>query len=230
MRFLRWLRSMFAPKPVSMVRPIVGVCTHRVNAEDVATLRAMGIGHIRQAIYADFDGAQHVQAALDAGLRVLVVSYRRPEDRAPDRVRFPTVEWQYFNEPYCKGMSPIQAAVVTKGGDVTCGIDHGTPQGWLDTFLLATEPQRVAFHIYGQPLSAAVAPTLAQFSAAIGPWITEIGDLSADEVDKALRLIDGAKYPRVYVYALWSPDDGFTLTGAHRDVIRRFIIHGAPPP
>lgn len=225
MCFLFRKRPMTAP-PIptpSMQRPLVGVCTHRVNADDIAALRAMGVTHIRQALYADNDGAQHIQAALDAGLDVIVVSYRRPEDRAADRARFPDVTWQYFNEPDWSLLSPVQAGAMTHGGDVTSGLAHGTPQAWVDTFILATEPQRIAFHIYGVPLSAAVTPTLAQFANTIGPFITEIGDLSASEVEKALRAIDGAKYPRVYVYALFSPDDGFTLTDAHKAVITKFI-------
>jgi hypothetical protein len=223
-RFLAFLRSLFGRKPAPITRPLVGVCVHRVNDDDVAALRSMGVKHVRMSIYGNNAGETWIDAALAAGLDVLCVAYRTPEQRIADKLRWPTVTWQYENEPQWRTVTPQEAAASTWGGDVTCGIGHGTPTAWINLFRSLVTPMRLAFHIYGVPLSAAVPETLAQFPRDAGAWITEIGDKdSANEVAKTLRLIDGAKYPRVYVYALWSPDDGYTLTPAHRQVIRDFI-------
>lgn len=221
--FIRWLLSLFSHrKPQPLTKPTVGVVCHRVNEVDIAALRAMGVRHVRLSLYPDGDGAQHIDAALAGGLEVLAVSYRAPEYRAHDALRWPMVLWQVGNEPNWPTVTPQQAAERTWGGDVSSGIAHGTPTAWIVEFARLCSSLRLACHIYGQPLSAAVAPTLAQFPWA-GTWVTEIGDKSAGELEKALRLIDGAKYPRVYVYALWSEGDGYTLTPAHQQVIRGFI-------
>lgn len=182
---------------------------------------AMGVRHIRTSLYADGDGSQWIDAALSAGLEVLCVTYRSAEDRVLDAGCWPTVLWQIGNEPDPLTVSPVQAAALTKGGAIACGIGHGTPQAWIDTFLIAIGNQRPAFHIYGQPLSGTMQETMAQFPPSA--WITEIGDKDANELAKSLRMIDGKKFPRVYVYDLYSPDDGMTLTPAHQQVLTQFI-------
>jgi hypothetical protein len=55
-------------------------------------------------------------------------------------------------------------------------------------------------------------------------WFTEIGQKAdAVDLDKALHLLVGTPVARVYVYALWSESDGYTLTPAQRAVIRAFV-------
>ena len=71
-------------------------------------------------------------------------------------------------------------------------------------------------------------PTLRLFGAAgwVGPIIfTEVGTKNPSELLPALAAVP-SNVP-VYVYALYSPDDGYTLTAGERDDIARFT--GAKP-
>lgn len=210
-------------------RPLVGVVAHRLNDRDVRALRAMRVTLVRLSLYPDGDGARWIDRARAEGFDVLVVSYRTRADRRTDRTRWPGVKWQYGNEPDWSHVTPTKAAVAASLSDVSPGLGHGTPRAWMRAFTAKMAPSRapLAVHCYGEPLSAAVASTLADARASAGRraiWFTEIGQKAdAVDLDKALHFFVGTPVARVYVYALWSESDGYTLTAAQRVVIRRFV-------
>jgi hypothetical protein len=218
----RWLCRWFGwgcPKPTPSVRPVVGVVCHRLIDEDVAALRAMGVRHVRLSLYPDGDGSQWIDRALSEGFDVLVVSYRAPLDHAVDVGRWPTVAWQIGNEPDYNTLSAAQVAIASRAGQVSPGLAHGTPLAWITQYNAAKPPaQTLALHVYGDDLADAVRgmPT-------VPCWYTELGHVNAAQLDAGLRAIDGNRVARAYVYALWSEADGYTLSPAHRQVIRHFI-------
>ena len=210
-------------------RPLVGLVCHRLNDMDVRALRAMRVTFVRLSLYANGDGAQWIDRARAEGFDVLVVSYRTSENRRTDRIRWPGVKWQYGNEPDWPHVAPTTAAVAARLTDVSPGLGHGTPRAWMQAFTAKMVPSRapLAVHCYGEPLSGAIAGTLADARASAGTraiWFTEIGQKAdAVDLDKALHLLVGTPVARVYVYALWSESDGYTLTPAQRAVIRAFV-------
>jgi hypothetical protein len=220
--FFRWLAGLFRRKAPTLPRPIVGVVVHRLDDTDVAQLRAMGVSCIRCSLYADGSGAEVVDRAVAEGFDVLVCSYRSSRHYTADRNRWPMAKWQFDNEPDWTTETAVDASIETRGGDVTSGLAHGTPAEWAAQFFAELPPMIGALHAYGSPLTAAIAETIPKRDPSRDTWLTEIGSASADELRDALASIDGRIIRRVYVYALWSPDDAYTLTPAHRDVIGYF--------
>lgn len=207
----------------------VGVVCHRLLPEDLAALRSMGVRHVRLSLYPDSDGGEWVQAAVDAGLVPLVVSYRDRLHWDADAAVWPMAEWQYGNEPEDLDTIPPTP------GDASPGIRNDTPAGQIRRYA-ARMPhgQRLALHVYGQPLRLAAERRL---EAADGTgrrlWVTEIGQVGGTGADllAALETLEAAVVERAYVYALWSPEDGYSMTPEQRAVVRdwnRAVSSGRP--
>lgn len=221
----RWLCRLFrrprVTRPVVPVVPVVGVVCHRLEDRDVAALRAMGVMHVRLSLYPDGDGAQWIDRAVAEGFDVLAVTYR-PAQLAEDRQRWPGVRWQAGNEPDWHALGPAQVAAVGAVGDVTPGLAHGTPREWIQAYRRMLPPGQVlALHAYGDDLTVVLAELAA--SAAPPCWLTEIGHSDPARLLAGLRAIDGTRFARAYVYALYSPIDGYTLGPGHQAAIRGVI-------
>lgn len=217
---LRWFRCRKKPAPVTLE---VGVVAHRLEDADVAALRSMNVRALRLSLYANRDGAQWIDRAVFAGFDVLVVTYRTPIAHQTDRLRWPTVRWQIQNEPDLATVSPVAAAAMTCDGDVACGLRNDTPPVWIDAFAAKLPPAMpLALHAYGQPLTLAVERRL-QAAAGIPRrlWITETGQVGGTgaELTAVFEQLEG-RAERCYVYALWSPDDRYTMNDSQRAAIR----------
>jgi hypothetical protein len=220
------LSRLFRPTPKASTpkapvrRMIVGVNVHVVSPADVAALTDMGVKHLRMSLYPDNDGRQRIEAATRAGFEVLVCSYRKRDDHPADRMAFQTAIWQYGNEPF----DMKEAAEEGRGGDVSPGFANDTTAAEMAEYCARLdEPfQILAFHIYGDLLRDAAWNRL---SDVLGLnrrlWVTEIGQINggADDLTEAFTILDAAGVERCYVYALWSPDDGYTLTPQQRTAI-----------
>lgn len=214
------------PKP--RPRPVVGVVCHRLNTGDVAALRAMGVQCVRLSLYQNGDGAQWIDAALAAAFTVLAVTYRLPAERIMDARRWPTVLWQVGNEPDWRVSDAAAVARGATDGAVSPGLAHGTPAAWIAAYSAAARTGQVlALHAYGIPLAAAIAETVAKRPQFRRLWLTEIGvQNDAAALTAALRAIDASVVERVYVYALWSEGDSYTLTAAQQAAVATFIRGG----
>ena len=221
----RWF-GLRCPKP----KPLLGVVCHRLNADDLAALATMHIRAVRLSLYPDGTNADQIDTAVAHGLDALVVSFRSPADRITDRRRWPAVRWQYGNEPDWATTTPQAAALLATGTDVSPGVAHGTPLVWMQAFSSALLPNTapLAVHCYGSSLVAAVRPTILEAKASAGLraiWITELGVVQdAQDLSAALEATRGQGIARVYVYALWSPDDAYTLTPAQQQVIAGWML------
>lgn len=224
---IKSVASIFTPRkaPLPVPRMAIGVNVHRLLDEDVALLRQMGVKLLRISLYADGDGALLIHVALSEGFDVLVCSYRNKSDRQNDRLVWPSVTWQYGNEPFVPLYVPSvvdQAA----GGEVSCGFRNDTPASDLRAYAQAADhSQIIATHIYGDVLVDAVTNRLVTVTSLNRRvWVTEIGKVGGDAYDlyDALTLLQTAGIERTYVYSLWSPDDGYTLTPAQRQAIASF--------
>lgn len=213
-RFLAWIG--FGGNLVTM-RPRIGLVCHRLDDADVAALATMGIRHVRLSLYAHFEGADVIDRAIRCGYDILVVTYRSAIDRPMDAARWPSVRWQVGNEPHWNIVLPASAV---NEGAVSCGLASGTPEWWIGAFALAMPPNQIlALHAYGFPLADAVKTTLARIPAGRACWLTEIGCHGDAELLDAIQAIDGAKVERVYIYALWSESDGYTLTSEQQRLL-----------
>ncbi len=217
---IRWLRDLWDRLTRRRPRMIVGVVCHRLLPEDLSTLREMGVRHVRLSLYPNLDGAQWIDAAIADGLDVLVVSYREDIDWTWDRQRWPGVSWQYGNEPDDLDYTPSTPGVWSPG------IRNDTPADELSRYA-ARMPvgQALAFHSYGQPLTLAAQRRLeAVQGTGRALWCTETGqrDGTEQELRDTLRLLERGGVERTYVYALWSPDDGFTMTAGQRSAIKKW--------
>ena len=219
--------SLFTPRkaPSPVPRMEVGMNVHRLLDEDVALLRQMGVKHLRISLYVDGDGSQWIDRAMAEGFAVLVCSYRSVLIRAVDRERWPSAVWQYGNEPDV----PLHVSWVVglaAGGEVSCGFRNETTAADLHAYAQAADPlQIIATHIYGDSLVDAVTNRLVTVTSLTRRvWVTEIGKVGGDAYDlyDALTLLQTAGIERTYVYALWSPDDGYTLTPGQRQAIASF--------
>ncbi len=88
---------------------------------------------------------------------------------------------------------------------------------------LASRDQILAIHGYGDSLPDAATNRLAAVKGLNRRvWVTEIGKVGGDDFDLAVALgrLQAAGVERTYVYALWSPDDGYTLTPGQHEAIR----------
>lgn len=221
------------PPPVitPVIKPIVGVVCHRIIPADIVELRYMGVKHVRVTLYADNDGEDSINTIVnEKDFAVLVVSKRNGIDRIEDRKRWPTVTWQYGNEPDWEVyQDPNTIMWQYNNTDVSCGLRHGTPVDWMYEFASELIPALapLATHCYGEPLSAAVLPTIVDGNIARrwrDLWFTEMGVIQdAVELNKALNLLNNTAVKRAYIYALYSPDDGYSLTQAQKDVIKAYI-------
>lgn len=213
------------PPAPSVPRMAVGVNVHRLLKEDMALLRQMGVKHLRISLYADGDGSQWIDRAVAEGFAVLVCSYRYNFYRDADRTRWPSVTWQHFNEPDVPLIVPSVVAIAA-GGEVSPGFRNDTPASDLQAYAKAADPaQIIATHIYGDSLVDAVKNRLVTVTSLNRRiWVTEIGKVGGDAYDlyDALTLLQTAGIERTYVYALWSPDDGYTLTPGQRQAIASF--------
>lgn len=209
-------------------RPVVGVVCHRLNADDIAALRAMGVQCVRLSLYQNGDGAEWIDAALAAGFTVLAVTYRLPAERVMDAQRWPAVLWQVRNEPDWTVLAARAVALDASDGAVSPGLAHGTPAAWIAAYCDNTRSGQVlALHAYGTPLSVAIAETVAKCPKFRRLWLTEIGvQNDPPALAAALRAIDASVVERVYVYALWSESDHYTLTAAQRAAVATFIRGG----
>ena len=178
----------------------------------------MGVRHVRLSLYPNLDGAQWIDAAVAAGLDVLVVSYREAIDWAADRQRWPGVWWQYGNEPADLDATPTTLGVCSPG------IRNDTPADAIVRYAQRMPAgQKLAFHAYGQPLTLAAQRRLeAVQGTGRALWCTETGqrDGREQEMRDTLRLLERGGVERTYVYALWSPDDAFTMTVGQRAAVR----------
>lgn len=215
-------------------RPAIGIVCHRLIDEDVAALEAMRVRFVRLSLYppngsAD-GGAAFIDRAVAEGLDVLAVNYRDDDQRNKDLLRWPSVQWQVGNEPDWMILTAEQAAHEAFAGDVTPGLGHGTPREWMRAYCDAYLPRfaPLAVHIYGEPSSGAVGPSLADAMAARGArdlWVTELGHTGAADLRTSLAAFTGTMVRRVYIYALWTEaSDPYTITPAERDVITRYIL------
>ena len=102
---------------------------------------------------------------------------------------------------------------------------HGTPATWIAAYAHASSVTQVlALHVYGTPLSYAITDTYNKRVVGRRLWFTEIGCAGdAPQLLQALYAVNWGGVERVYVYALWSPDDGYTLTTDQQSVIRSFL-------
>ena len=223
-RFLAWLGFGGDPvlsPPVVAVRPRIGIVCHRLNDDDVAVLAAMRVRTVRLSLYENVAGAEWLDRAVTEGFDILCATYRSAADRPADAARWPTVRWQVGNEP---DWATIPPASIVSDGAVSCGLASGTPAAWIEAFANA-EPtgQILALHAYGTPLKDAVTTTISRIPNRRPCWLTEIGCHDVQELSDALNAIDGAVVDRVYVYALWSESDHYTLTSAQQSVIRQYV-------
>jgi hypothetical protein len=205
-------------------RVMIGVVCHRMLDADVQALRGMGVRAVRLSLYPNGDGAAWIDRAIQEGFDVTIVTYRDAAARAGDKARWPSAHWQVGNEPAWPQVSPQSVAQGAAWGDVSPGLAHGTPLAWVQQYSQAAPPfQVLALHAYGEPLLLAVQETAALAPSTRRLWLTEIGSKDPNQLAGALRVLDGNRVERAYVYALYSPADGYTLTPAHQDVIRRYI-------
>jgi len=215
------LSRLFRPTPKASVRRmIVGVNVHVMAPADIATLKEMGVQHVRVSLYPDGDGRQKIEAATRAGFEVLVCSYRKRDDRHADRVDFPAAMWQYGNEP----TNMMDAALDGYAGELSPGLANDTTWTEMDVYCarVSNPAQIIAFHIYGDSLPDAARNRLVAVQRLKRRLcVTEIGKINggADELTEALTILEAAGVERCYVYALWSPDDGYTLTPQQRTAI-----------
>lgn len=213
----RWLRDLWDRLTRRRPRMIVGVVCHLLRPEDRAALREMGVRHVRLSLYGDLTGADWIDAALEDGLDVLAVSYREPAMWHADRQRWPSVSWQYGNEP-----ANLDATEPTPGL-VSPGIRTDTPPDAIRRYAARMPAaQTLAIHSYGQPLTLAAERRLAAVQGIDRPlWVTETGQIGGTEREllDTLRLLDRAGVQRTYAYALFSPDTGYTFTAGQRAAI-----------
>lgn len=214
----RWVRYLWDRLTRRRPRMIVGCVCHRLLPEDLAALRELGVRHVRLSLYPNLDGAQWIDAAVAAGLDVLAVSYRNAIDWPADRQRWPGVSWQYGNEPADLDTTP------TTPGIYSPGIRNDTPADAIIRYAQRMPAwQKLAFHAYGQPLTLAAERRLeAVQGTGRALWCTETGqrDGTEQELRDTLRVLERGGVERTYVYALWSPDDGFTMTAGQRAAVR----------
>ena len=205
----------------------VGVVAHRLNDADVLALRYMGVRHLRLSLYGNLDGEVWIDRAIAEGFSALVVSYRDVSDRAADRVRWPSVMWQYGNEPDMTKITPLQMAQYSTGGEVSPGLRTDTPPDWMSAYKSYADPNQIfAIHIYGDELTLATERRLDAIKTISGKrWVTEIGRINGptDDFVRAINLMRQSGIERVYVYALWSPDTGYTLTDAQKLAIQAMV-------
>ena len=205
----------------------VGVVVHRLNDDDVVALRSMGVQHLRLSLYGDLDGEKWIDRAITEGFSALVVSYRDISDRAADRVRWPSVIWQYGNEPDMTKIGPLQMAQFSAGGEVSPGLRTDTPPEWMVAYKTYSDPNQIfAIHIYGDQLTLATERRLDAIKTISGKrWVTEIGRINGptDDFRQAINLMRQSEIERVYVYALWSPDTGYTLTDTQKMAVQSII-------
>jgi hypothetical protein len=215
------IARLFRPTPKPPVRRmIVGVNVHVMLPADVAALTDMGVKHLRMSLYPDNDGRQRITAATRAGFEVLVCSYRPGVIHLADRYDNPKVIWQYGNEP----IDMKTAVEESRDGEVSPGFANDTTAAEMAEYCarLDVPSQILAFHVYGDSLPDAVRNRLAAVQRLNRRlWVTEIGQINggADELTEAFTILDAAGVERCYVYALWSPDDDYTLTPQQRTAI-----------
>ena len=214
----RWMRDLWDRLTRRRPRMVVGVVCHRLLPEDLAALRELGVRHVRLSLYPDADGAQWIDAAVAAGLDVLIVSYREAIDWEADRQRWPSVSWQYGNEPDDLDTTPSTPGICSPG------IRNDTPADDIHRYAARMRPRLVlAFHSYGQPLTLAAERRLeAVQGTGRALWCTETGqrDGTERELRVTLRVLERGGVERTYIYALWSPDDGFTMSAGQRAAVR----------
>jgi hypothetical protein len=201
-------------------RMIVGVNVHVMSPADVAALTDMGVKHLRMSLYPDNDGRQRIETATRLGFEVLVCSYRKREDLFADGMAFPAAIWQYGNEPIDMRL----AAEEGRGAEVSPGFANDTTAAEMAEYCARFDvpSQILAFHVYGDSLPDAVRNRLAAVQRLNRRlWVTEIGQINggADDLTEAFTILDAAGVERCYVYALWSPDDEYTLTPPQRTAI-----------
>lgn len=210
--------SLFRPRKATAPAPrmVVGVNVHRLTLDDVALLKRMGVRHLRISLYANGDGWEWIDRAILAGFEVLVCSYRDERDRGFDRMRCFKAVFQYGNEPETKTFYAAREVALATGGEVSPGFRNETPASALAEYsALASRDQILAIHVYGDSLPDAATNRLAAVKGLNRRvWVTEIGKVGGDDFDLAVALgrLQAAGVERTYVYALWSPDDGYTLT------------------
>lgn len=213
-------------------RPIVGVVCHRFDDTDIKMLQEMEVKHVRLSIYESGLGYDDVATAVNEGFDVVAVTYRNDKYFASDKQTLPEVKWQRGNEPDSVALAAEWVVKDTALGDVSCGLAHGTSRRWMASFAQGLPPTMpLALHCYGLPLVDAILPTLTDGIVTKDGrplWFTEIGDKAMKTtLAESLRIFDNTPIERVYVYALWSPNDGYTLTNAQRWIIKDYIA-GVP--
>lgn len=221
----RWLRDLWDRLTRRRPRMTVGVVCHRLLPEDLAALRELGVRHVRLSLYPDSDGGEWVQAAVDAGLVPLVVSYRDRLYWDADAAVWPMAEWQYGNEPADLNTTPSTPGICSPG------VRNDTPAADIRRYAQRMPAgQALAFHAYGQPLTLAAERRLeAVQGTGRALWCTETGqrDGTERELRDTLRVLERGGVERTYIYALWSPDDGFTMSAGQRAAVRAWAQGGA---
>ena len=195
---------------------IIGLVCHRVNYDDIISIKKLGVKHLRLSLYPNNDGEVSINTALANGYDLLVVTYRSLSDIIQDKIRWPEVKWQIGNENNL--LEPTD-------GYISTGVASGTSQDWINKFSDLMPPNQIlALHAYGVPLVTAVSETISRKPKSKRLWLTEIGVKNdARQLQIALENIDSKLVERVYIYALWSDSDGYTLSDEQRIVISKFI-------
>ena len=217
------------PKPQ---RPVVGIVCHLFTQTDATALMAMGAKRVRLSWYSDADNGNldvQLRIAQVAGLAAIVVAQGTMTPSFAQVVgRRATV--QVGNEPVdLIGYGPVlRNAILQYGQQLTlypAGLGNDVTVAQLRDALAAGLGGcgTLCLHAYGTPLVNAVRDRL-QMAAAAG-WsgpivLTEIGTQNPTDLLPALQAVP-ATVP-VYVYALYSPDDGYSLTAAERHTITSF--------
>lgn len=212
--------------------PAIGAVVHATTPAQAAALDTMHIPLARIGYYGD-------TAALGVELRALAAQHIAPlvVAYAPP-IPALAVTWQLGNEPtdLVGAARAFHAAYAARGQFILVppGVAHGVNVDTLRAAIAAGlgDAGVLCMHAYGTPLAAAVTETIATARAAGWTgriWLTEIGAImgstQSQQLADAIQAARGIE--RVYVYALWSPDDSYTLTPDARTLITQLLAGGA---
>lgn len=220
-----------APLPLAPQRPVpLGVVTHSFSDNDGATLAALHVGSVRIPWYGDTAQLRaQLTVAEQYGFHVIIVA------QAPITETFVSlvgrlVQVQLGNEPLnlIAYASTFRSTLQLYGSRLTlipAGVANGTDAETIRKAIAAGlgDAGVLCIHVYGTPLVNAVKDRV-QVTKDAG-WtgqvmFTEVGTLVDAELAPALAAVPADVL--VWVYALYSPADGYTLDGVQLSVIRQF--------
>lgn len=235
--------KLLSKKTPTKTSPVLyGINTHLSTPADLTAIRALNMSYLRTTDYGDTASAERITTLRATGAEVLVVI---KTDIPP--ITDTQIVWQYKNEPDMDGIAPdqygadfrafyaTQKALYPTQRIITAGFSNTASVAYITQALKAGagDADAIGFHAYGTPMSLAITNAVLKLQSALQAancskplWLTEYGsnlaDLNAqaDDIKSGLIMISTQPIVRSYLYAVYSPDDGYGITDGDARVER----------